>query len=180
MKFLFITGVSKFSKVSIFSGLNNLRDITLSREFATMLGYTQEELEKYFEERMEDFIKEDDITRNELLKQIKEWYNGYSWDGINKVYNPHSILNLFAENQFRNYWFSTGTPTFLINFIRQNKIDITEFEIKKTTDYLLDSYELKNMKIMSLLFQTGYLTIDKIQKNEITQEREYFLNYPNN
>ncbi|MFH0733629.1 MAG: AAA family ATPase, partial [bacterium] len=95
IKFAFLTGVSKFSKVSLFSGLNNLKDITMSTEFSTICGYTQEELEYYFNNRFEDTAKTFGYSVEKLKADIKLWYNGYSWDGINKVYNPYSILNFF-------------------------------------------------------------------------------------
>ncbi|MCP4134014.1 MAG: AAA family ATPase [bacterium] len=179
IKFVLLTGVSKFAKVSVFSGLNNLRDITLSKEYASMLGYTQDELEQYFPDRIKEFMAQNEIDRDKLLKEIKNWYNGYSWDGKNKVYNPFSILNLFADYQFMNYWFETGTPHFLIEHIRKNKIEIPGLETGKASNYLFESYNLDDMNILSLLFQTGYLTIKKITVNSITEETEYHLSYPN-
>jgi Predicted AAA-ATPase len=115
IRLLFITGVSKFTKVSLFSKLNNLNDLTLHQDYATMLGYTQEELEVNFEEYIDDVQKEfPENSRQELLEDIKIWYNGYSWDGKNTLYNPFGILLFLSNRDFQSHWFATGTPTFLI------------------------------------------------------------------
>jgi len=175
LKFVFITGVSKFSKVSIFSDLNNLRDITVSDSFSTMLGYTEEELLHYFDDGIKEMADE---KKEELLADIRKWYNGYSWDGKQSVYNPLSILYLFQEKRFGNYWFSTGTPTFLIKSIKENKIDVKRIENYETTKLLFDSYEVERFNMFALLFQTGYLTIKEIEEVSRTQTI-YRLSYPN-
>lgn len=176
LKFVFLTGVSKFSRVSIFSGLNNLRDITLSSQFATIAGYTQEELEHYFDEHLQQFCQHKQISHQDLLEQIKHWYNGYSWNGKDLVYNPFSILNLFAEQRFSNYWFATGTPTFLLNLINTEQIEPAEFERKEVSEVVFDSYDIEKMNVFALLFQTGYLTITQA---EMRRTLRYMLDYPN-
>jgi len=175
LRFVFLTGVSKFARVSIFSDLNNLRDITLSPQFATLLGYTQNELETYFAQHIQTLCFELGIKKAPLLAQIKTWYNGYSWDAKHQLYNPFSILNLFAERRFSNYWFATGTPTMLIKLIKQR--EATEFENKAVSEIVFDSYNLENMNVFALLFQTGYLTITHIAQKARTPQ--YILNYPN-
>jgi hypothetical protein len=175
IKFVFITGVSKFSKVSVFSDLNNLSDITISSAFSTMLGYTEEELLYYFDERIEKMAGGE---KEKLIADIKHWYNGYSWDGKNFVYNPLSILLLFKEKRFGNYWFSTGTPTFLIKSLRENSVDIKRLENYETTKLLFDSYEIERINVFALLFQTGYLTIKEIKQISRTQDI-YRLSFPN-
>jgi len=177
IKFVLLTGVSKFSKVSIFSGLNNLMDITLDNRFSTMLGITEEELLKYFPENIRELSIKDEVTEERILKDIKYWYNGYSWDGVNFLYNPFSLLNLFATQKFGNFWFKTGTPTFLMNLLREYKIEIPEIENVTVSEYILDSYDIEDLDINSLLLQTGYLTIKEIIKHNrlIT----YKLSYPN-
>ncbi len=175
LRFVFLTGVSKFARVSIFSDLNNLRDITLSPQFATLLGYTQNELETYFAQHIQTLCFELGIKKAPLLAQIKTWYNGYSWDAKHQLYNPFSILNLFAERRFSNYWFATGTPTMLIKLIKQR--EATEFENKAVSEIVFDSYNLDNMNVFALLFQTGYLTITHIDTQDMLTE--YTLNYPN-
>jgi hypothetical protein len=177
LRFVFITGVSKFSKVSVFSDLNNLRDITMSKQFSQMLGYTEKELNHYFEPYFKQLAKETGIAPAQLQAEIREWYNGYSWDGKHFIYNPYSIINLFTENSFGNFWFSTGTPTFLIRSIRQRQSEIMEFENLPVKSYTFEHYDIDNIEIASLLFQTGYLTIKEItlENKEIT----YHLSYPN-
>lgn len=175
LKFVFITGVSKFSKVSVFSDLNNLRDITISTSFSTMLGYTEEELLHYFNDRIEKMAHG---KKEELIADIRNWYNGYSWDGKQFLYNPLSILQFFQEERFDNYWFSTGTPMFLVKSIRDNKIDVVRLENYETTKLLFDSYEIERFNVFALLFQIGYLTIKEIKEISRTQNI-YRLSFPN-
>jgi hypothetical protein len=179
-RFGFITGVSKFSRVSVFSGLNNLRDITLSHPFSTLLGYTEDELRDYFAESIEAISRKKGMRKDQLAGNIKEWYNGYSWDGIHFVYNPHSILMLFQEEKFDNYWFTSGTPSFLINIMKEKHKDIRDYENITAGSYVFESYDLDtpHIEIASLLFQTGYLTIREIRPINET-EVEYILSYPN-
>ncbi|WP_069470217.1 ATP-binding protein [Candidatus Marithrix sp. Canyon 246] len=177
LRFVFLTGVSKFSRVSIFSELNNVRDITFSRQFATLCGYTQIELETNFESYIQNLGTVLEIKKPVLLTKIKTWYNGYSWNAKDKMYNPFSILNLFMDQRFSNYWFATGTPTFLMKLIKKTELDTTEFENKKVSEILFDSYNLENLNIFALLFQTGYLTISEI--NQKSRTIQYILNYPN-
>jgi Protein of unknown function (DUF1703)./Predicted AAA-ATPase. len=164
LKLVFLTGVSRFSKVSIFSGLNQLQDITLNEEFSTVCGYTQSELESVFEDRLKDFDKE----------KIKVWYNGYSWLG-ESVYNPFDILLLFSEKRFRAFWFETGTPTFLIKMFMKNRYYIPELENLEVGDEILSNLDVDNIRIENLLFQSGYLTI----KEFLEEDGVYILSYPN-
>ena len=175
IKFCLLTGVSKFSKVSVFSGLNNLYDITLDRNFSTICGITQDELNIYFDDRLPKIASEYNTTVEELKLRIKEWYNGYSWDGVNRVYNPFSILSFFSVGQFKNFWFSTGTPTFLIDKLKYDKIQIDTIENKRVGIEIFDSGEIDNINNMSLLFQTGYLTITSVDY----ETGICILNYPN-
>jgi hypothetical protein len=162
IQFIFITGVSKFSGLSVFSALNNPRDITLNDRFASICGYTQNELETNFAEHINDVAACLNMTRDELLERIQSFYNGYTWDGQTAIYNPFSTMTFFYIKDFDNYWYSTGTPTFLINVIwRRNRVDTTleEFEVDKTI--LSKGYDPENISETPLLFQTGYLTIKK-------------------
>ncbi|WP_297888526.1 AAA family ATPase, partial [Sulfurihydrogenibium sp.] len=145
---VFLTGVSRFSKVSIFSGLNQLNDITLDREFATICGYTQTELETVFEDRIKDFDKE----------EVKRWYNGYNWLG-EPVYNPFDILLLFDKKEFRPYWFETGTPTFLIKMFQKNQYYLPDLENLEVGEEILSNLDIDYIYPENLLFQSGYLTI---------------------
>ncbi|MEQ8186833.1 MAG: AAA family ATPase [Candidatus Eremiobacterota bacterium] len=175
IKFAFLTGVSKFSKVSIFSGLNNLEDITLDKKFSTILGITEKELKIYFSDYMAVAADKNKSNKKEMLQKIKEWYDGYSWDGEKKLFNHHSILSFFKLQSFGNYWFSTGTPAFLIKLIREENYELTNIEKVTVSEYIFDSYDIENMDLTSLLFQTGYLTIESIDK----KDRLYTLTSPN-
>lgn len=178
LKFVFITGVSRFSRVSIFSDLNNLRDITLNSKYATLLGYTQEELLRYFDDRLDHLTREHAESKVEWLQDIKTWYNGYSWDGENFIYNPYSVLYLFQEGRFANYWFETGSPSFLVRLIKKYNFDLREMENFKAGEELFSSFEIDGMHVASLLFQTGYLTIKQVVP-AARRKRFYILSYPN-
>ena len=172
IRFLMITGVSKFSKVSIFSELNNLDDITIDWRFADLVGITQEELESNFEKHLQASQERLKINRAQLLAAMKEWYNGYSWDGEVFVYNPFSILNFFNKSAFRNFWFATGTPTFLVNLLKErNLYQLGRVEVGQAA---FDSFNIENMDTYSLLFQTGYLTIKQVEPFGV-----YVLDFPN-
>ncbi len=171
LEFVFITGVSKFSRVSIFSDLNNLNDITMTPRHATLLGYTQKELEHYFKEYLLSLSEESGT--NDVSPAIKTWYNGYSWDGRSFVYNPFSILLLFYNGVFSNYWFKTATPTFLIKLIRKEKF--YDFDGVEVGDTAFDSFVIDDIDLVTLLFQTGYLTIKKYD----AARELYTLGYPN-
>lgn len=174
IEFLLITGVSKFSKVSIFSDLNNLEDLTLHPRYATLMGYTQGELERYFAERLQVVLAGfPGETESSLLQRIKDWYNGYTWNGADHVYNPFSILNFFSSGTFQDYWFKTGTPSFLIKKLKEQQyFNLNDL---KASASLLESYTLDNLDVRSLLFQTGYLTIKHIDYHRGL----YTMDYPN-
>ena len=162
IEFFLMTGVSKFSQTGIFSNLNHLNDITLNKKYASLTGYTQNELLLYFNDYIQEVLPDfAPLNEQQLLEQIKQWYNGYSWDAKTRVYNPYSVLLFFDNRAFENYWFATGTPTFLINLIKEKK----QFNFNQITasGALLDSYEPDDLDIRTLLFQTGYLTIKHIE-----------------
>ena len=175
IKLFFVTGVSKFSGVSIFSDLNNLHDLTLDKNYSSMLGYTKDELETNFAEHIQVLSQEYEMNSKELLKRIQEWYNGYSWDGKNFVYNPFSILELFTYNEFGDYWFRTGTPTFLMKLINKNNYTTYDIENRSVDRSIFEKHDIENIEINSLLFQTGYLTI----KEKAVFGGMVKLNYPN-
>ena len=177
LRFVMLTGVSRFSKVSVFSGMNNLDDISMNKAYSTLVGFTQAELEHYFKDHLVELAATFSKTVPEILLPVKEWYNGFSFDGINKLYNPFSILKLFTEFEFRNYWFSTGTPTFLIDLIKKQKQLPEEFEHLKVNDLVGSSQQIENFPLVPLLYQTGYLTIEKAGRDGFRPQ--YFLNYPN-
>lgn len=177
IRFLFITGVSKFSRISVFSDLNNLRDLTLASQFADLLGITQKEMEHGFAPYIEKTRKKLQLSEAKLLHKIKLRYNGYSWDGETFMYNPFSLLNFFADATFQNYWFATGTPTFLVETIRDKQLPVKQLKERVVHQSFFDKFDLKNMDIFALLFQTGYLTIKSIDTKR--ERLIYTLNYPN-
>jgi len=167
LQFVFLTGVSKFSKVNIFSGINNLEDITLNKDYGTICGYTHDDLQTSFKEHLAG------VDWDEL----KKWYNGYNFLG-DKVYNPFDIL-LFISNHlsYRNYWFETGTPTFLIKLFQKNKYFLPELDNIVVGEELLSSFEIDRIEPVTLLFQTGYLTI---KETFVEMSRLLFrLKFPN-
>jgi hypothetical protein len=163
LKLVFITGVSKFSKVSIFSDLNNLNDLTLDANFGGICGITQSELDSCFAEELKIF---------DTVK-IKKWYNGYNWKGPESVYNPFSLLNFFIKADFANYWFVSGTPTFLTNLSKHYQR--YDFESVQITSSQLDAYDIERLQLIPLMFQTGYLTV----KAYHAEDGVYTLGYPN-
>ncbi|BDD06977.1 ATP-binding protein [Aureibacter tunicatorum] len=175
--FNFITGVSKYGKVSIFSDLNNLFDATMHDDLAALCGYTQEELQGYFSEELYKLCLKGSWGLDDLLQGIKLMYNGYSWDGRQKVYNPFSVLNFFNLGKFEHFWFATGTPTFLMKLMKEQQLASYELELLKTSGAILENNDLNNIGIQSLLFSTGYLTI---KKEELKIGRtNYQLGFPN-
>ena len=173
LRFVFITGISKFSKVSIFSELNNLDDISLDEDYCTLTGYTQEELESYFKDYLEVIQKRLNLTWEELLMHVKIWYNGFSWDGQTTLYNPFGTLNFLKQRRFRNFWFATGSPKFLIREMKKHTTFNVENVLMTSTE--LDEYDIENLSLVPLLFQTGYLTVKDI--NLMTGDM--VLDYPN-
>ncbi len=172
LRFIFITGVSKFSKVSIFSDLNHLEDITIDYRFATMLGYTSEEVIFHFSERIQEIADKKGLSYQECYDKVRLWYNGYSWNGgEDRVYNPTSIMKFLTKMEFKNYWFETGTPTFLIDMMKQNfTFDVENIDVSEKR---LGSYRLEDIDEITLLFQTGYLTI------KASEDGIFTLGYPN-
>jgi hypothetical protein len=177
IRFIFLTGVSKFSGVSVFSALNNVDDLTIDGEYASICGYTQEELESCFSEYIDTVAVHLGKNREALLASIRTWYDGYSWDGKTSVYNPFSTLSFFKKKFFADYWFRTGTPTFLIEILKTRNQIKPVLEPVKVGMSAFDSYDPANIGEISLLFQTGYLTIRSI---DLSSERPQFtLGIPN-
>jgi hypothetical protein len=172
-----MTGVSKIGKLSLFSDLNNLRDISLDKKYAQLFGYTRAEIEQYFPEYLKLAWASLDLLEGEFWDIVKFWYNGYSWDGENQVYCPFSFLLFLESPDFKGYWYETGTPTFLIKMIQQENINPLEFEQIFTGETTLNTFNLEHMDPISIMFQTGYLTIKSIEKQ--LGGINYELSYPN-
>ncbi|MEK7254344.1 MAG: AAA family ATPase, partial [Bacteroidota bacterium] len=178
-------GISKFSKISLFSVLNNLLDISLLPEFNDLVGFTESELVENFAPHLEAFATKLKITKEELMEKLRYWYNGYSWDGQQRIYNPWSIINSLAASQLENYWFGSGTPDFLIRLIQkkhapeqENPLLIEDFQSVSASSETFDSYDLENISLTALLFQAGYLTIREAKVE--AGGNFYLLGYPNN
>ena len=167
IRFTLLTGVSKFSKVNLFSGLNNLEDITLDPRFATICGYTEDDLDTVFAPEFDGLDRE----------QIREWYKGYNWDDGERVYNPFDILLLFDSRKFRAWWFETGTPTFLVDTLGRHGVNAFALDGMVADDALLSSFDVEEIAPEALLFQTGYLTIEEASSED--GEVFYRLGYPN-
>ncbi|GHT50800.1 ATPase AAA [Bacteroidia bacterium] len=179
LHFIFLTGVSKFSKVSIFSGLNNLTDITLEAQFATICGYTQTELELYFDPYIEQLAQKEKLSKQEAIEKIKYWYDGYSWDGVNFVYNSFSTLMFFRQQEFKDHWFSTGSPTFIVNILKKHNDVKSLLEPFQMQDTDFDSFDIQAIDPRILMFQTGYLTIIKKEQDPFDSTMLYTLGVPN-
>ncbi|MCX8083490.1 MAG: ATP-binding protein [Calditerrivibrio sp.] len=168
IRFAFLTGVSKFTKTSIFSDLNMLTDISLDGRYGNICGYTQKDLEESFSEYLVDAD----------LEKIKEWYNGYNFLADN-LYNPFDILQFFASGGvFDNYWFETGTPSFLIKLLEQNRYFLPNLSNIKIDKKILNSFDIERLDFEVILFQSGYLTIDKMEITPL-DTIEYTLKIPN-
>ena len=167
VRFSLLTGVSKFSRVSLFSGLNNLKDITLDPRYSAICGYSDDDI--------------DTVFAPELLgldgDEIRDWYNGYSWLGEEKVYNPFDILLLFDSREFKAHWFESGTPTFLVETLFKRQVSSLALDDMLGSSDLLSAFDVDHIATEALLFQTGYLTI---ARPEPRGNRTYYrLGYPN-
>ena len=178
VRFVFITGVTKFHKVSIFSDLNQLRDISLNKSYSGMCGITEEELREYFAYEIDALAEEQNISNEECLEMLKKQYDGYRFhqSGVN-VYNPYSLINAFSDKEFGSYWFETGTPTFLVEKLRNDHFDVRRFSNQTifSTERILKDYTGDTLDPIPLLYQSGYLTISDYNP----KMRRYVLAFPN-
>ena len=167
MRFTFLTGISKFSKVNLFSQLNNLTDITLDPAYSSICGYTEDDLDTVFAPELAGLDRE----------QVREWYNGYSWRGADKVYNPFDVLLLLRRHEFEAHWFETGTPAFLVDKLFERRVSTVSVGDMVSTGELLSAFDVHHIGTEALLFQTGYLTITA--EEELGGKALYRLGYPN-
>ena len=177
IRFAFLTGVTKFSKISIFSDLNNLRDISLEKHYAGICGMSQKELEANFQPEIQVLADSQDLTCQETLTALQQWYDGYCFAPAGEgMYNPFSLLNAFAKERFGSYWFETGTPTFLVNYLKEAHYFIPDLDGQVVlTESELQTYRAIAQEPFPILFQSGYLTI----KEYIKEARLYRLGFPN-
>ena len=175
LRFVMLTGVSKFSKVSIFSGLNSLKDISLDPRYANICGYTEDDLNQVFGEHLQSVDRE----------LLRYWYNGYNFLGRERVYNPYDVLHFIDRSQsfnrphFRSYWFETGTPTFVVKLLAHNNSSAHQLERLEANESILDSCPIEKIDLTTVLFQSGYLTIDETISSKITGRDLYRLACPN-
>ena len=167
IRFSFLTGVSKFSKVSLFSELNNLDDITLDPDYATICGYTEADLDAVFAQELEGLDR----------ARVREWYNGYNWRGDERVYNPFDVLLLLKKREFAAHWFETGSPAFLIEHLKAHGVGPLDLDGRVASSDLLSAFDVEHISPEALLFQTGYLTI--VDEARRTGGIRYRLGYPN-
>ncbi len=183
IEFIFITGITPFSLTSIFSGLNNVKDLTLDPNAAKLLGYTSEEIVASFQPHLIKHSKKSGHSVEKLLEDIQHWYNGYLFSEENegesstslKMYNPFSVLLYLADGKFLNYWFESGTPSFLVHLIKTQNYAIFDIEGSEVNVAETRSYDLEKIQFIPLLWQTGYLTI----KNYNPDSKNYTLAFPN-
>ena len=165
--FTFLTGISKFSKVSLFSQLNNLTDLTLDPVYSSICGYTERDLDTVFAPELGGLDRE----------RVREWYNGYGWLGDEKVYNPYDVLLLLRRREFAAHWFETGTPAFLLDTLFERRVSSVTLDEMVSTEDLLSAFDVEAIGTEALLFQTGYLTITG--EETLGGMALYRLGYPN-
>jgi hypothetical protein len=174
LRFVFLTGVSKFSKVSLFSGLNNLRDITLSPQYASICGYTEADLDTVFAPEFAAAAQDGQPLARDA---VRAWYNGYRWGSEESVYNPFDVLLLLRQREFRAWWFETATPTFLVEWLTRHQFFTPRLERLYADDALLSAFDVEAIAPEALLWQTGYVTITRVHRSE--DGVEYELGLPN-
>ena len=173
-RFIFITGISKFSKTGVFSAMNNLVDISLDQEYGDIAGYTQYELNFYFKDWIDSASQKMKISPDILLVRLKKYYDGFSFDGSTRLYNPFSIMLCLSKGRLDNYWYTSGSPSFIAKYMKEHKIqNPDEYRHIEVPSDFADSHEIETSKPESFLYQSGYLTIEKLENDVIT------LDYPN-
>ncbi|MCL1810577.1 MAG: ATP-binding protein [Clostridiales bacterium] len=178
IRLTFVTGVTKFTKVSVFSGLNNLRDITMSKGYAGICGIAIKDLDKYFGAHIERLASLGKYGGTcDIKGKIRKWYDGYSWDGESRVINPFSLLGFFSDESFESYWYASGTPAFMMSLIKKKPASFLAFQGLEISKRALDTFDVRKMNIVPLLFQTGYLTVD--EKRVRGDQESYLLKMPN-
>ena len=163
LKFVFITGVSKFTKTSIFSGLNNFLDITMTKAYSCICGIPVDDLGTMFSDRIVylSSLGEFKIYEN-LHDEILAWYDGYSWDGVTRLLNPFGLFSFFMQERFSSFWYASGSPSFLIKILKEKPATFLSLQNLEIRESMLDSFDVKKIGVASLLFQTGYLTVKEI------------------
>lgn len=176
IKFAFLTGVTKFGKISVFSALNNLMDLSMWEDYAALCGITEQELHNNFEEGISQLAQTQGLTYDEACDELKERYDGYHFvENSVGIYNPFSLLNTFAKRKFGNYWFETGTPTYLVELLKMHNYDLHNIENIETDEDTLNSIDSSSTNPIPVIYQSGYLTIKDYDREFGT----YYLGFPN-
>lgn len=176
IRFAFLTGVTKFGKVSVFSDLNNLTDISMDARYQTICGITEAEMHEYFEEGIKYVADNNDLTVEETCAKLRNRYDGYHFHQRSVgVYNPFSLLNTFSKGEFGSYWFETGTPTFLVQLLQKDKFYLPDLTRQQVTSDILNSIDASTQNPIPALYQSGYLTIKDYDK----EFQVYTLGFPN-
>ena len=178
IKFVFMTGITKFTRTGVFSAMNNLSDISIDDRYSEMLGLTEAELLLHFKERIAIAAQKFNISDERLMELVGSYYDGFSFDGVRRVYNPFSTLNFFDKCAFNNYWFESGQASFISNYIRTHQLSVEEFRGMEVYDTFASVHEIERASPESFLFQAGYLTIRETRMNE-DMSLSYVLDYPN-
>ncbi len=174
LRFVMLTGISKFTKTGVFSAMNNLQDISVYRQYGDIVGYTQAELEENFSGWIDKTAAGMNLDRRELLKRVKDYYDGFCFDGETRLYNPFSILNFLAGQEFKNYWYSSGSPSFIASYMKRHRIqDPEEYRHREVPPDFAEVQEIERATPESFLYQSGYLTIEEKRENSLV------LDYPN-
>ncbi|MBQ9526727.1 MAG: AAA family ATPase [Fretibacterium sp.] len=174
LRFVMLTGISKFSKTGVFSAMNNLEDISMDRQYGDMVGYTQDELEENFSDWIDNAADRMKLDRGELFRQLKDYYDGFCFDGKTKLYNPFSIMQCLKKGEIANYWYQSGSPTFIVTYMKQHGIqDPAEYSHIEVAKDFADAHEIEMSTPESFLYQSGYLTIEEKKEDTL------ILDYPN-
>ena len=176
IRFAFLTGVTKFGKVSVFSDLNNLTDISMDARYQTICGITEKEMHEYFEEGIKFVAENNELTIEETCEKLRKRYDGYHFHQKSEgIYNPFSLLNTFAKGEFGSYWFETGTPTFLVQLLQRDKFYLPDLTEQQVTADFLNSIDSIDESPIPIIYQSGYLTIKGYDK----EFQIYTLGFPN-
>ena len=174
LRFVMLTGISKFSKTGVFSAMNNLDDISMDRQYGDIVGYTQDELEENFQDWIDSAADRMKLNRGELFKQLKDYYDGFCFDGEMKLYNPFSIMQCLKKGEIANYWYQSGSPTFIVTYMKRHGIqDPAEYSHMEVAKDFADAHEIETSRPESFLYQSGYLTIEEKREDSLV------LDYPN-
>ena len=176
IKFALLTGVTKFGKVSVFSDLNNLKDISMDERFVDICGITEKEIHDNLEAELHQLAEKQKMSYEQVCAELKECYDGYHFmENTIGIYNPFSLLNTFDKMKFGSYWFETGTPTYLVNLLKKHHYDLERMAHEETDEQVLNSIDSESTNPIPVIYQSGYLTI----KGYDEEFGMYRLGFPN-